>query len=168
MTIIDLIRYNHAVRDLYLETLATLPWPEVVKPRGLSFDSARNVFLHLTVVEDRWVNYILPNRFAVWEDPDFNSYTDVESLKRYVEALKKSTETLIQNLTPEDLSRKVTLPWANYKPSTQVTVETALTHMVLEDMIHYGELSAMLWQMNLEAPYLAYCRYKLAQEAGSR
>jgi len=165
MTITDLVRYNLALRDLYLESLTKLPWAEVVKPRALSFDSARNVFLHLTVVEDRWVNYILPNRFGDWKDPNFDSYVDIESLKRYSEATKKSTEVLLQRFKSGGWNRKVTLPWGSFEPNTRVTVEMALTHMVLEDMIHYGELSAMLWQMNLDAPYLGYCRYKLAQDA---
>ena len=160
----DLVRYNHTVRDLYLKAIQRLPWAEVVKPRGLSFESARNVFLHLTVVEDRWVNYILPNRFCDWKDPDFDGFDGIESLKRYADATKKNTEAFLQSLTPESWSRKVALPWENYEPGSQVTVETAFTHMVMEDMIHYGELSAMMWQMNFEAPYLAYCRYKLAQD----
>ena len=31
--------------------------------------------------------------------------------------------------------------------------------MVMEDLVHYGELSAVLWQMDKEAPYLAFWRY---------
>ena len=70
----DLIHYNHVVRELYFEALAKLTWQEVVKPRGLSFESARNVFLHLTLVEDRWINYTLIGRFSEWKDPDFEAY----------------------------------------------------------------------------------------------
>jgi uncharacterized damage-inducible protein DinB len=159
MATVDLVRYNHAVRELYFEALSKLPWA-VVKPKGLSFDSARNVFLHLTLVEDRWVNYILPNRFNEWKDPDFEAYQTIKSLKKYADSTKTSAENFLQNLKPDDWNRKVTHPWTNYKPNTQVTVETVLTHMVLENMVHYGELSTLLWQMNQEAPYLAYCRYK--------
>jgi uncharacterized damage-inducible protein DinB len=165
MIIADLVSYNHAVREMYLDSLAKLPWAEVVKPRALSFDSARNVFLHLAVVEDRWVNYILPHRFGDWKDPNFDSYMDIESLKRYAEATKKSAGVLLQSLKSGGWTKKVTLPWGSFEPYTRVTVETALAHMVLEGMIHYGELSAMLWQMNLDAPYLGYCRSKLAQDA---
>jgi hypothetical protein len=32
--------------------------------------------------------------------------------------------------------------------------------MVMEDMVHYGELSAAFWQMGLEAPYRDFWRYK--------
>jgi hypothetical protein len=31
MDIIDSVRYNHAVRELYFESMAKLPWEEVIK-----------------------------------------------------------------------------------------------------------------------------------------
>jgi uncharacterized damage-inducible protein DinB len=158
MNVVDLIRYNHVVRELYLEAFSKMPWKEVVKPRGASFDSMRNVFLHLTVVEDRWINYILQGRFNEWVDPDFEDYTDMEMLKAYAQRVKGSTEEYLQKLTPEGHNRKIQVPWGN-TPNTKIKVETALTHMVIEDLIHYGELSAMLWQMNVDAPYLGFWRY---------
>jgi hypothetical protein len=30
-------------------------------------------------------------------------------------------------------------------------------------MIHYGELSAALWQMGLEAPYIGFWRYGISE-----
>jgi uncharacterized damage-inducible protein DinB len=61
----DLIRYNHIVRGLYFEAIEKLSWTQVVEPRGLSFSSMRDVFLHLTLVEDRWINYIIPGALAI-------------------------------------------------------------------------------------------------------
>jgi uncharacterized damage-inducible protein DinB len=159
MNTMDLVRYNHVVRELYFDALAKLPWAEVVKSRGLSFDSARNVFLHLTLVEDRWINYILPNRFSEWKDPNFETYQNIVMLKDYMLRVKGATEEFLAAQQPKDRQRKVVVPWGD-KPYAQVTVETVLTHMVMENMVHYGELSAVLWQMNLEAPYLAFWRYK--------
>jgi uncharacterized damage-inducible protein DinB len=60
MQLADSIRYNHAVRSLYFDAMAKLSWANVDESRGLSFDSMRNVFLHLTFVEDRWMSYIIP------------------------------------------------------------------------------------------------------------
>jgi uncharacterized damage-inducible protein DinB len=159
MNATDLIRYNHTVRELYLEALAKLPWTEVVKPCGLSFDSARDVFMHLTLVEDRWINYTIPDRFSDWKDPNFETYQTITALKEYMHQTKTNTEKYLQTLKSKELNRKITVPWGN-KPYAQVTVETVLHHMVMEDMVHYGELSAMFWQMNLEAPYLAFWRFK--------
>ncbi len=159
MQVTDLIRYNHTVRGLYVDALAKLPWAQVVEPWGLSFDSMRDVFLHLTLVEDRWVNYIIPDRFKEWVDPDFDAFKDMDSLKRYMQEVERKTECYVATLSSEELNRQIVVPWGN-KPYTSASVETVLTHLVLEDMIHYGELSAALWQMGLEAPYMGFWRYK--------
>jgi uncharacterized damage-inducible protein DinB len=158
MVIAVLVRYNQAVRQTYLDALTKLSWTEVVKPRGLSFDSARDVFLHLTLVEDRWISYTIPGRFSQWKDPDFETYQTPASLKKYVLYTHGNTEKFLSALKPEDLAQTISVPWDT--PNPQITLETALIHMVMEDMVHYGELSAMFWQMGLEAPYLAFWRYQ--------
>ena len=158
MDIVDFVQYNHAVRELYFEALAKLPWEEAVKPRGASFDSLRNVFLHLTLVEDRWINYAIPGRLKEWSDQNFDDYTTFDALKSYMLYTKDRTEEYVQKLTCEEMNRNIVLPWGNTN-DTCVSVETVLTHMVTENLIHYGELSAMLWQMDKEAPYLAFWRY---------
>jgi uncharacterized damage-inducible protein DinB len=163
MDIRDLIGYNHTVRRLYLDSFAKLPWTEVVKSRGASFDSMRDIFLHLTLVEDRWINYAIPDRFSMWVDPVFDDFKGIESLKNYALQVEEKTIAYLQRLTPEELNRLVVVPWGE-KPYASLRVEDVLTHMVLEDMMHYGELSALLWQMGEEAPYRAYWRYKHQQD----
>ena len=37
-----------------------------------------------------------------------------------------------------------------------ISIETVLTDIVMEDMIHYGELSSALWQMGLDAPHMGF------------
>ena len=158
----DLIGYNHTVRRLYLDSLVKLPWCEVVKPRGASFDSLRDVFLHLTLVEDRWINYAIPDRLSLWVDPIFDDFKNIESVKNYMLQVEEKTQQFLEPLTVEDLNREIVVPWGE-KPYARLSVEAVLTHMVLEDMIHYGELSALLWQMGEEAPYSAFWRYKHLQ-----
>lgn len=162
MQITDLIRYNHLVRGLYFDALAKLPWAEVVANKELSFDSMRNVFLHLTLVEDRWINYTVPGRFSQWVDPNFDDFKDIEALKKYMLQTKAKTEKYWKKLPKEELNRQIVIPWGD-KPNTKINIETALTQMVMEDMIHYGELSAALWQMGLEPPYIGFWRYKNLQ-----
>ena len=119
----------------------------------------RNVFLHLTLVEDRWISYIIPGRFGEWVDPDFESFKELDALKDYMLRVQANTDSYEDTLLADELTRQMTIPWGN-KPDTKISVETALTHMVMEDMIHYGELSAALWQMGIDAPYLGFWRYK--------
>ncbi len=163
MEIKDLIGYNHVVRGLYFDAMAKMPWSEVVEPRGLSFNSMRDVFLHLMLVEDRWISYTIPGCFKEWVDPDFDAFKDFAALKQYMQQTKVNTEKYLETLSEKELTRQIVIPWGD-KPCTYITVEKALTHMVLEDMIHYGELSAAFWQMDLAAPYMGFWRFKQVQQ----
>ena len=138
--------------------MAKLPWREVVALRGLSYDCMRDVFLHLTYVEE-WGVCALSGKPLKWAPPDFNIYQDFDSLKKYMLEVQAKTETYLARLSPEELNRQIDVYWSQ-APNTKVTVETRLTSIVMEDMIHYGELSAALWQMGLEAPYMGFWRYK--------
>ncbi len=157
MQVTDLVRYNHLVRGLYFDAMAKQPWMAVVEPRDLSFGSMRDVFLHLTLVEERWINFTIPGHFSEWVDPDFESFQDMASLKKYQQEVEGETENYLKTLSSIELNCQIAVPWDQ---TLRITVEKALTHMVLEDMVHYGELSAALWQMGLEAPYFGYWRYK--------
>lgn len=159
MRVTDLVCYNHTVRAAYIDAMAKLPWLEIVAPRGLSFDSMRDVFVHLTLVEERWINYIIPGRFSEWVDPDFNAFSDTASLAKYMQQVHAKTELYLPKLDSTELNRLIEVPWGE-KPYPKQSVETVLTHMVMEDMVHYGELSAAFWQMGLEPPYKAFWRYK--------
>jgi uncharacterized damage-inducible protein DinB len=167
MEVKDLIRYNHIVRELYLDAMSKMPWERVVESRGLSFDSMRGVFLHLTLVEDRWINYTITGRLHQWVDLDFDAFKDVDSLKSYILRVQANTERYLEGLLAEELGRQIVVPWGD-KPDTKITVEKALTHMVLEDMIHYGELSAAFWQKGLEAPYMGFWRYSFEKTLDSK
>lgn len=159
MDVRELVRYNHNVRRLYFEALAKLPWSEVIKSKGASFDCIRNIFIHLTIVEDRWINYIIPGRFNDWVDPPFDEFKDFDDLRQFMLRVEERTEAYLKKLDPQDLSKKVIIPWGD-TPETRISIDTILSHMVMEDLIHYGEISDLLWQMDVEAPYLAFWRYK--------
>jgi uncharacterized damage-inducible protein DinB len=158
MEIVTLVRYNHALRLAYLEAMANLSLEDVVAPRGLSFDCMRNVFVHLTLVEDRWISYTIPGRFSEWVDPDFNAFTSMDLLKSYMQLVHGATEKYFSALTEQELKRQIVMPWS--QTPIKLDIDACLTHMVMECMVHYGELSAAFWQMGLEAPYKPFWRYK--------
>jgi uncharacterized damage-inducible protein DinB len=133
-------------------------WVEVTKSKNLSFDSMRDVFLHLTLVEDKWVNYTLIGEFSKWKDPIFDNFNNVKSLKAYMTCIHENTDKFLKTLKPEDYKNTVANPWTK---GELISIETGLIHMVLECMVHFGELSAAFWQIGKEAPYLAFLRYEL-------
>jgi uncharacterized damage-inducible protein DinB len=154
----ELVRYNDKVRSLYYEALLKLGWEEVARARSLSFDSMRDVFLHLIVVEDRWINYTLREEFSKWKDPVFDDFKDFESLNAYMTHIHENTNKFLEILKPADYLNRVANPWVK---GTSISIESGLTHMVLECMVHFGELSAAFWQIGQNAPYLAFLRYEL-------
>ena len=160
MDVAELVRYNHLVRRVYLEALTGLPWSEVVKPRGASFDSMRNIFLHLTFEEERLVNYVISGMFREEVERSFDEFGDIDALKKLGKEVEARTDAYLRNLTPDELSRMVILPWRR-KPPMKVSVETVLMQLVTEDLYHYGELIALLWQMGVKAPYFGWWRYSL-------
>lgn len=160
MDVSELVHYNDRVRRLYYDALSKLPWKEVTKSKSLSFDSMRDVFLHLTLVEDRWVNYTLIGEFSKWKDPDFNNFKNMESLKEYMMCTHENTDKFLKTLKQEDYQKTVANQWIK---DESITIETGLTHMVLECMVHFGELSAAFWQIGQEAPYLAFLRFELSK-----
>ena len=157
MDVSKLVHYNDKVRVLYYEALSKLSWKEVAKCRSLSFDSMRDVFLHLTLVEDRWVNYTLIGEFSKWKEPVFDGFSNMERLKGYMIRIHENTDKFLKTLKPTDYQNTVTNPWII---GESISIETGLTHMVLECMVHFGELSATFWQIGKEAPYLAFLRYE--------
>jgi uncharacterized damage-inducible protein DinB len=158
MDVSELVRYNDQVRSLYYGALSKLSWKEVAKSKSLSFDSMRDVFLHLTLVEDRWINYTLIGEFSKWKDLVFDDFNNMESLKAYMIRVHESTDKFLKTLKPEYYENTVANPWIK---GESIRIETGLTHMVLECMVHFGELSAAFWQIGKEAPYLAFLQYKL-------
>lgn len=57
--IVEFYRYNSFVRKRYLDAMEQLPWEEVVKDRGASFGSIRNVFLHVLDAYRRWFQAVI-------------------------------------------------------------------------------------------------------------
>jgi len=161
MDIAELVKFNHAARRTYLQALWKLPWEDVVKSRGASFDSMRDIFLHSTLVELRMVHYMIPGRLGDWVDRPFDHFKDMETIGRLVDEVEDKTLDYLKKLTPDELSREVPMPWRKTPPD-KANVESILIQVVTEDLYHCGELIALLWQMGAEGAFLPYFQY-LAQ-----
>ena len=152
------MEYSHALRNRYLERLATLPWEEVVKSRGASFDSFRIILLHTLDAEDRMVNYVIPGRVKDWVSRSPDEFQDIASIRKRVEEVESKTKTYVARITPAELERKVELSRVGMPP-VQVRVEDILVHVVFENIHHFGELIALLWQIDVEPPHMGWIAY---------
>jgi len=153
-----LVEYSQSVRNRYIEQLAALPWEEVTKNRGASFDSLRNILLHTIDAEDRLVNYVVAGRTRDWVSRTPEEFRDIDSIKRRASETESRTKAYLAKLTPEELERKVDFSRPGMPPMI-VRVEDILIHTALENVHHFGELIAMLWQMDVEPPHMGWLGY---------
>jgi uncharacterized damage-inducible protein DinB len=153
-----LVEYSQSVRSRYIEQLMVLPWEEVTKNRGASFDSLRNIFLHTIDAEDRLVNYVVAGRTKDWVSRSPEEFRDMDSIKKRASEIESKTKAYLAKLTPEELERKVDFSRPGMPPMI-VRVEDILIHASLENIHHFGELIAMLWQMDVEPPHMGWLGY---------
>jgi len=154
----NLLEYSQTLRNRYLEQLATLPWAEVVKSRGASFDSMRNIFLHTLDAEDRMINYVIPGRVKDWVPRSPDEFKDVDSIRKRAKDVESRTKTFLAKMSPADLERKVEVSRMGMPP-VPVRMDDILIHVALENVHHFGELIALLWQIDLEPPHMGWIAY---------
>ncbi len=154
-----LFEYSQVLRDRYLEQLAKIPWEEVVKNRGASFDSIRNIFLHTVDAEDLLVNCAIRRKYdeqSARRDP--NKFHDLDSIRKRVEEVESDTKAYVAKLNARELGEKVEMPRRD-GTSLSLRVEDVLVHAALENINHFGELIALLWQIDVEPPHLGWISY---------
>lgn len=153
-----LFEYSQAIRNRYLELMTSLQWADVVKSRGASFDSMRDILLHTIDAEDRLVNYVIPGRTKDWVSRSPNEFQNMDSVRKRSRDVESKAKAYMKGMQNEELDRKVELPRTGM-PSISVRVEDVLVHAVLENVHHFGELIALLWQMDVEPPHMGWIPY---------
>ncbi len=154
----NLFEYSQALRRGYLEQIAKLPWEEITRSRGASFDSLRNILLHTIDAEDKLVNFLIPGRTKEWISRSPDEFHDVDSIRKRVEEVESKTKAYVAKIEPAELERKVKLPRSGTS-GMQIRVEDVLVHAALENIHHYGELIALLWQIDVEPPHMGWIDY---------
>lgn len=135
-----------------------MPWDEVVKDRGASFSSIRDIFLHVLDVEDRMINYIILNKSGQWVQHDYEKFIDVGSIEKRVNGVEKNVDAYLVSLTQHELDRKVRLPWRK-DPPLILSVEDIIVQIAIEAASHMGELIAILWQVDKQPPFLGWSAF---------
>jgi len=149
--------YNARARQGYLETFSKLPPAELARDRGASHPTLLNILEHTLGAYYFWFssaskgNDALP-RFGPIQDTSENP--SLEEIARFERELQAQVNLFLGSLVEVDLRRTLPIPKAvasSHKEPT-VSVRDVLWHLVEEELQHRGELNALLWQIDFDAP----------------
>lgn len=160
INVVRLHKYAQFLRHQYLDTFETLPWEDFIKYRGASFDSLRNIYLHSIECVDfitRLIQSDNPLNIRHMSIP-FEEYSTIESIRAYLEQVESRFRSLLIQLTPTEMGRKVARMHGNAS-SSMGTIEDHLIHLFQEECHHFGEFIALLWQMNVKPPHTGWVNY---------
>ncbi len=162
MKTLKLLEYSQFLRHKYLEILSKLPWEEVVKDRGASFPSLRDIYLHMVFVVDAYINYILqgnPN----YPSLNYNEYDSIEKITKYLKQVESKANAYLSKVTPEELARNVE---GKKKDGSTflIAVEDMLLDLFQEETHHRGELIALFWQIDVAPPHKSFIKFVLSQK----
>jgi uncharacterized damage-inducible protein DinB len=147
----ELYNYNSKGRQGYLRKIWRLPPKERYRDRGASFPSLVDIYMHILDAYRWWF-------VKVYAKTDFEEYPlgtryPLAEARRETRKVDRLLDKVLRGLRPKDLDRKVTIP---NRRRTQLTVRTMLVHMIEEELQHKGELNALLWQCDVDAPVLGF------------
>ena len=158
---LDLIRqwfaYNARARQGYLETFSKLSPGELARDRGASYPTLVNIFEHTLGAYYFWFSSIskgiegLPRFGPIRDTPENPS---VQELALETDDLQAQVDLFLSGLVEGDLQRRLAFPKrvASSHSEPTVSVRDVLWHLVEEELQHRGELNALLWQIDVDAP----------------
>lgn len=152
-----LLGFNRRVRRALFETLAALPPEAFREDVGISFGSLRDTLFHVARVEDFWVNAFLREDERRVARTDRDEVATVQDLARLWDRVSDATEAYVADLSPEALA-EVRRRSAGAEV-VEKTVEEYLFTFLIHEVYHKGEVLAVLWQKDVEPPFVDYWRY---------
>ena len=162
----DLFMYFKKERRELIKALEHLTRNQFTQDVGLSFGSIKNVLVHTVIVEDTWLHYRITGGGAssthVPED-----FMTLNEIKQYMADVDAKTRLFLDSVTDELLQRDVRVA----RPSGRSSVDkiiNILYHIPIEIIHHYGEIFAILWKMNIIAPYYSYLDFTRELSASTR
>jgi uncharacterized damage-inducible protein DinB len=144
--------YIAKARSGYLETFSKLPAAELSRDRGASFPTLLDIFGHSQGALFFWMKDCARFEFPP-QEPDSStppSLADVQKDEKYIQS---QIRRVMEELTEADLTR--TVHREKGRGSSQdadIPIREVLWHLVEEELQHRGELNALLWQIDVEAP----------------
>jgi uncharacterized damage-inducible protein DinB len=136
----------------YLETLAKLPSAELTRDRGASHPTMMDIFAHSQGALYFWMKDCATFPFPEQEGDPAAPVT-IEVLRTDEKYIQTQIQRVMDELTEANLSRTIFREKGHGSDhDCQVPVRDALWHLVEEELQHRGELNALLWQIDVDAP----------------
>lgn len=154
--VVRLLEYSQELRHRYFDTLSDLSWEDVVTDRGASFGSIRNIFLHCVEVLDGYEHFLQGE--TGFTRYNYDDYDSMEQINDKLTDVESKVNRYLSTVTPKELSRIVERK-RRVGPSTIATVEDHLLNVFQEEIHHFGEFIALLWQMGVTPPHMGWTRY---------
>ncbi len=144
--------YIAEARKGYLETLGKLDSAELTRDRGASFPSLYDIFAHSQGALYFWMRDAAKFPFPE-QAGDANAPPSIEVLRTDEDYIQTQIRRVMAELSEADLSRMIARKnGVGSDHDCQVPVRDALWHLVEEELQHRGEINALLWQINVDAP----------------
>jgi uncharacterized damage-inducible protein DinB len=118
----------------------------------------RDIFLHIVDAEDRLINYVIPGRTEDWSSQSPDEFHDMKSISERVRQVESKSGAYVAKCTQSELERMIEMSRRGAS-SISVRVEDVLVHVALENIHHFGELIALLWQIDVEPPHMGWVGY---------
>ena len=156
----EMYAYNWRVLRDFCDALGKLPRDAVIKDRGATHGSMKDVFHHILSVHDGWLNVTAQGASAdpAMREKDVDEVRSIAELSGYLEKIIAKEEALLGTLKATDLERPVQPEWKE-RPHP---LRDALMQVTLEQAHHVGELIAMFWAQDVEPPEMTWIDVRLA------
>lgn len=151
--------YIAAARRGYFETFEKLTSEELSRDRGASYPSLLDILAHSQGALYFWIQNCAPDAFPPPE-PETGEPPTLAQLKAFETYLQAHVQRFMAALRESDLDRTIARPKGRSSDhECNIPVREVLWHLVDEELQHRGELNALLWQIDVEAPVYSWTRW---------
>jgi len=158
-TLREWFAYLAASRRGYFETFGKLPPAELSRDRGASFPSLLDILAHSQGALYFWVRNCSPDAFPPPE-PETGEPPTLAQLAEFETYLQANVQRFVAGLRESDLRRTIARPKGKSSDHDRnLPVREVLWHLVEEELQHLGELNALLWQIDVDAPVYSWTRW---------
>lgn len=145
-----------------------MPWEDVVKDRGASYPSIRDIFLHTLDAYRYWFEYATKgSKVKEYADDDTAKIRTVADLRKREREVDTVVMNVVHSLREEDLQKVFEIDQSTDEDGNggiiSRSMEMILIHMIEEELQHRGELNCLFWQQGIDPPITSYGEW-LAQK----